>query len=186
MTVKIKRLKIPDLVEFTPDIYVDKRGCFYESYKSTAHMPVIKDELIQDNVSVSKLGVLRGLHYQIQNPQGKLITCLKGMIYDVAVDIRVNSPTFGRYQWIILSDENKKSFWIPPGFAHGFLGMEEENIIQYKCTNIYNPSGERTLKWDDKRVAIKWPGHITNPIISEKDQEGKSLKQLKEDGDLFV
>ena len=142
---------------------------------------------VQDNQSKSKKGVLRGLHFQKENTQAKLVRCIKGEVFDVAVDLRPGSKTYGKWEGVILSEENKKMFMIPRGFAHGFLGLSEEAEFTYKCDNLYNPSAEGGLAWNDKEVAIDWPlgdMKIEDLLTSEKDAKWPSLQELK-DTDLF-
>ncbi len=134
-------------------------------------------DFVQDNHSRSTKGVLRGLHYQTVHPQGKLVRVVRGEVFDVAVDIRPNSPTYGKWEGVILSEENKKQFWIPPGLAHGFIVLSDIADFEYKCTDYYNPTGEGCLLWNDPQVGIQWP--LSNPMLSEKDKAGKLLKELK-------
>jgi len=173
--MKIKKTAIDGLIEITPRVFEDERGYFYESYSKMAYMEQgIDYNFIQDNQSLSQKGVLRGLHFQ--NPpfaQGKLVRVIKGAVIDVAVDIRKNSPTYGQYHKVLLTEGNKRLFWIPPGFAHGFLTLEDDTIFAYKVTNIYNKESEVCIKWDDKDLSIDWdiPEGLS-PIVSEKDEEG--------------
>ena len=152
---------------------MDKRGFFRETFKKN----ILKKDLIFGCSSKSKKNVLRGLHLQNKNSQGKFITVVKGEIFDVAVDLRKNSKTFGRYFSIYLSEKNGKSIFIPPGFAHGFVGIKNENIIYYLCTNYRSITHERGIKWNDKEINIKWP--IKKPIISKKDEKNISFKEYK-------
>ena len=163
--------KIEGLVVIETRKFEDNRGYFYESYNLSKYQELIGESIsfVQDNISVSAKNVLRGLHFQ--NPphaQGKLVSVLKGSVLDVAVDIRKDSKTYGKYKSIVLSAENGLQFWIPPGFAHGFLALEDDTIFSYKCTNNYHPESEESLMWDDADLAIDW--RINNPIISSKDQ----------------
>ena len=168
----MKTLKTPieGLLVFIPNVFSDERGSFFESW-SKKYFKEIKFEFVQDNQSSSKKGVLRGLHFQ--NPpyeQGKLVRVIKGAVIDVAVDIRKKSDTYGQYFSVRLSEKNKKIFWIPAGFAHGFVALEDETIFTYKCTGVYNKESEGTLKWNDKDLNIDWG--IKNPLVSEKDMMG--------------
>ena len=165
--------EIDGLLIIEPRRFEDTRGYFYESYNLEKYQELLGDsfKFVQDNISISTKDVLRGLHFQ--NPphaQGKLVSVLKGSVLDVAVDIRKDSKTYGKYQSIILSAENGLQFWIPPGFAHGFVALEDDTIFSYKCTNYYHPESEQSLLWNDKDLAIDWK--IKNPIISKKDELG--------------
>jgi len=158
----------------------DARGFFLESYhKRDFAAAGITEEFVQDNHSRSGASVLRGLHYQDTTaPMGKLIRCTVGTIFDVAVDLRVGSPTFGKWFGLELSAENMKQFWVPPGFAHGFATLSNVAEVQYKCTGFYVPASEGTLAWNDPQVGIAWP--IADPILSPRDRQGMSLKQYLE------
>ena len=164
-------IKIEGLVVIETKRFDDSRGYFYESYNLKKYQDLLgaSFNFVQDNISVSAKNVLRGLHFQ--NPphaQGKLVSVVKGSVLDVAVDIRKDSRTYGKYQSIVLSAENGLQFWIPPGFAHGFLALEDDTIFSYKCTNYYHPESEESLIWNDTDIAIDWK--IKNPIISPKDE----------------
>jgi dTDP-4-dehydrorhamnose 3,5-epimerase len=176
--MNIIETEIPDLLIIEPKVFGDQRGYFFESYsKSRYQEGGIVDDFIQDNVSFSKKGILRGLHCQKgPSAQGKLVQVLLGEVYDVAVDIRPKSPTFGKWVGILLSAENKKQFWIPPGLAHGFLVTSEEAIFSYKCTKYYDPSSEFTLAYNDPTLNIPWP--LKDVKLSEKDRQGISLSEL--------
>lgn len=169
---------IEGLLELQPTVFGDDRGYFLESFrKETILKAGFNFEFVQDNESMSKKGVLRGLHFQAPPfEQGKLVRVIKGAVLDVAVDIRKNSPTYGRHVALVLSEENKKQFWIPPGFAHGFLVLEDDTIFSYKCTNYYNKASEGALKWDDPQLGIDWK--ITDPILSDKDKIAPLLSQF--------
>ncbi|MBD2725433.1 dTDP-4-dehydrorhamnose 3,5-epimerase [Nostoc sp. FACHB-892] len=169
--------KIPEVLQFEPQVFVDDRGFFFEAYnhQKFAQETDIVANFVQDNHSCSKQNVLRGLHYQIQQPQGKLIRAVVGTIFDVAVDIRKSSSTFGKWVGSELSAENKRLLWIPPGFAHGFLVLSEIAEVLYKTTDYYAPQGDRTILWNDPDLAIDWP-LSTPPILSAKDKAGKSLR----------
>lgn len=174
-----------------PKVLKDNRGEFFESWNFEYFNKIMNKKIlfVQDNISFSHEGVLRGLHYQLEPfSQGKLITCLSGKIFDVIVDIRKNSETFGKYGSINLSFENNNILWIPKGFAHGFLSLSPNTILSYKLTSFWEKKSERSLFWEDKTINIKWPlkeNNIINPIISFKDKNAKSLFKLIKDGDLF-
>ena len=161
-----------------PEIHSDTRGYFFESFKSNLfNNNKIPDTFLQDNEVRSKRSVLRGLHYQLRNPQGKLVRVIYGSILDVAVDIRCGSPTFGQYVSVKLTDKNKRILYVPPGFAHGYLVMSNDSIVIYKCTNEYNPGDEYGIRWDDSDINIKW--QIQDPIISKRDENLPLLKNQK-------
>jgi len=175
--------ELPDIVLIEPRVHHDERGFFLESYQQQrferAGLPT---EFVQDNHSRSKAGVLRGLHFQHPKGQGKLVRVVRGEVYDVAVDIRVGSPTFGRWVGLLLSEENQRALYIPPGFAHGFVTTREETDLVYKCTELYHPEHEGVLAWDDPEIGIDWP--IVDPLVSTKDAEGRTLGELEEVGRL--
>ncbi|MDZ8108415.1 MAG: dTDP-4-dehydrorhamnose 3,5-epimerase [Nostoc sp. DedQUE12a] len=175
--MSITRTKIPEVIQLEPKVFADDRGFFFEAYNQQKfnHETGIAANFVQDNHSFSKQNVLRGLHYQIQQPQGKLVRVIAGTIFDVAVDIRKSSPTFGKWVGYELSAENKRLLWIPIGFAHGFLVLSETAEVLYKTTDYYAPQGDRTIVWNDPDLAIDWP-LSGPPILSAKDQAGKSLK----------
>ena len=167
--MKIENTKIEDVKVITPKVFDDDRGCFFETFKANAFLDQsLPANFVQDNEVRSKKDVLRGLHYQLNNPQGKLVRVVYGNVLDVAVDIRIGSPTFGQYYLVELSAENKKIFFIPEGFAHGYLVTSPDSIVLYKCTNIYDRKDEYGIRWDDKTIGIKW-GDV-NPILSSRDQ----------------
>jgi dTDP-4-dehydrorhamnose 3,5-epimerase len=165
----VNRFDIEGLLLIKPTVFSDERGAFYETYARTKYSALgIPEIFLQDNESISKKNVLRGLHFQSPPyDQGKLVRVIKGAALDVAVDIRKQSPTYGKYIMVELSEENKFQFWIPSGFAHGFLALADETIFSYKCTNLYNKESESGLLWNDKDINIQW--NIENPIVSEKD-----------------
>ncbi|BDI15017.1 dTDP-4-dehydrorhamnose 3,5-epimerase [Nostoc cf. commune SO-36] len=175
--MSIVHTKIPEVIQIEPQVFADDRGFFFEAYnhQSFAQKTGIITNFVQDNHSSSKQNVLRGLHYQIQQPQGKLIRVVVGTIFDVAVDIRKSSATFGKWVGYELSAKNKRLLWIPPGFAHGFLTLSEIAEVLYKTTDYYAPQGDRTILWNDPDLAIDWPLSV-QPILSAKDQAGKSLR----------
>jgi len=176
MPFTFKSLDIPDLVLIEPKVFGDERGFFMEIYKrSDFKMHGIKDDFLQDNHSRSVKGVLRGLHYQIEpKAQGKLIRVIKGVIFDVAVDIRKGSPYYGKWVAKELSEENRLMLWIPPGFAHGFLTLSDSAEIIYKTTEEYAPELERGIIWNDPQIGIEWP--LEKPVLSERDKALPTLK----------
>jgi len=161
-----------------PRVFEDRRGFFLETYQAERYSKMLNIDLafIQDNHSRSQMGVLRGLHFQQTKPQGKLVRVVAGEVFDVAVDIRPDSPTFGQWQGVYLSEKNKKQLWIPPGLAHGFAVVSEVADLEYRCTDYYDPTDEACLAWDDTALNIDWP--ISDPILSEKDKRGVSLGEL--------
>lgn len=171
---------IPDLVLLEPKVFGDARGFFFESYnrRAFAALTGFAGEFVQDNHSRSQKGVLRGLHYQVRQTQGKLVRVVDGAVYDVAVDIRRRSPTFGRWYGTELTADNKRMLWIPPGFAHGFLVLSERADFLYKTTDYWAPEHERTIAWNDPDLAIHWPLDGV-PILSAKDQAGQALRDAE-------
>jgi dTDP-4-dehydrorhamnose 3,5-epimerase len=169
-------LEIEAIKVFTPRVFNDDRGYLFESFRSS-WLPGI--EFVQDNHSRSTKGALRGLHYQHEHPQGKLVRVVRGEVYDVAVDIRASSPTFGQWIGRILSEQNNELFWIPPGFAHGFLVLSDEADFVYKCTDYYTPGDEYAIRWDDPDLAIDWPLDSITLNLSEKDTRAPFLKDAK-------
>ena len=171
------RLAIPDVILLEPKVFGDARGFFLESYNQKTFQEVtgIAPNFVQDNHSRSARGVLRGLHYQIKQAQGKLVRVTAGEVFDVAVDIRKSSPTFGRWVGEILSAENKKQMWVPEGFAHGFLVLSDDAEFLYKTTDYYAAAHERCIAWNDPAIGITWPTRGT-PLLSAKDQQGASLQ----------
>jgi len=171
---------IPDLFIVEPTVFGDSRGFFMETYsKKEFHEIGVDIDFVQDNHSRSKKGTLRGLHFQKEFPQAKLVRVIKGEVYDVAVDIRKNSATFGRWFGVVLSEENKKQFFIPEGFAHGFLALSEIVEFTYKCSNYYHPEDESGIVWNDRSIAIDWPLKeygINELILSDKDRKLPTLK----------
>lgn len=175
--MKIYKTKIKGLVLIKKNQYFDNRGCFFEAFNEKIYSELgIETNFVQDNFSISKKNVLRGLHYQKKNPQGKLISVIRGSILDIAVDIRKNSKTFGKYQSFILSEKNCRQLWIPRNFAHGFLSLSTNTIVNYKCTDLYDPEDQNTIIWNDKNLKISWP--IKKPIISKKDRNGIFFRNL--------
>ena len=175
--MKIFKTKIQGLALIQPKKFFDKRGYFFESYNSKAYSKIgLKSLFAQDNFSISKKNVLRGLHFQNKKPQGKLVSVIRGSILDVVVDIRKNSKTFGNHQAFILSEKNCKQLWIPKNFAHGFLTLSSNTIVNYKCTDFYDPKDQNTIIWNDKILGINWP--TKKPILSEKDKKGILFKLI--------
>ena len=174
--MNVVKTAIPDVLLLEPRVFGDSRGFFLESYnkRTFGEATGLDVEFVQDNHSRSRRGVLRGLHYQIRQPQGKLIRVLTGRIFDVAVDLRRRSPTFGKWVGMELDAEATRMLWIPPGFAHGFTVMSDSADMLYKATNFYAPEHERTLRWDDASVGIAWPLSGA-PTLSDKDRRGASL-----------
>jgi len=174
------KTKIPEVVVFEPKIFGDARGFFFESYNAKMFKQAtgLDPNFVQDNHSKSSKGVLRGLHYQIKQAQGKLVRVTQGEVFDVAVDMRSSSQTFGQWVGEYLSSENKRQIWIPPGFAHGFLVLSDTAEFLYKTTDFYAPEFECCLKWDDSTVAVTWPHDIT-PILSPKDLAGLPFAEAK-------
>lgn len=175
--MKVINTEIPEVLVFEPKVFGDQRGYFLETWRDDFFREAGVDfGFVQDNQSSSHQGVLRGLHYQISHPQGKLVRVLSGRVFDVAVDLRRSSPTFGRWVGVELSGENRRLFWVPPGFGHGFYVLSEMAEFAYKCTDYYAPEDERIIKFDDPQISIDWPlldgVHTT---LSEKDKAGASL-----------
>ncbi|CEG54300.1 MAG: dTDP-4-dehydrorhamnose 3,5-epimerase [Pseudomonas sp.] len=180
--MKVVETSIPDVLIIEPKVFGDERGFFYESFNAAAFEAAtgLKRQFVQDNHSKSQRGVLRGLHYQIQQPQGKLVRVVAGEVFDVAVDLRKSSPSFGRWFGTHLSAQNQHQLWIPEGFAHGFVVLSETAEFLYKTTDYYAPEHERSLLWNDPELGIEWP-FDEPPQLSAKDQAGKRLS----DAELF-
>jgi dTDP-4-dehydrorhamnose 3,5-epimerase len=176
----IKETALPGVLLITPRKFTDARGAFWETYNERllqeAGLPA---QWKQDNTSVSAQNVVRGIHYQITQPQGKLVRVAYGAVFDIAVDLRRSSKTFGRYVGVELSEENAAMLWIPPGFGHGFAVLSEKAGFAYKVTDYYSPSGERTILWNDPKIAIAWPIAERDAIVSAKDQQGSSFDQAE-------
>lgn len=171
--MKSELTELEGVIILEPRVFGDERGAFFESFNQEQFDQITgeKTQFVQDNQSISQKGVLRGLHFQ--NPpfaQGKLVRVVKGAVIDVAVDLRKDSPTYGKHVSVELSEYNHRQLWIPPGFAHGFVALEDDTIFAYKCTNYYAPQSEGCIKWDDQSLDIQWG--IETPIVSEKDQQG--------------
>ena len=176
MSYQVSPTRIPDVLIIEPKVFGDSRGFFFESFnaKNFASATGLSVSFVQDNYSRSAKGVLRGLHYQVEQTQGKLVQVSQGAVFDVAVDIRKSSPTFGQWVGCELSDANHRQLWIPPGFAHGFMVLSESADFLYKTTDYYAPQHERCIAWNDPSIGIDWPKDIT-PLLSAKDQQGVSL-----------
>jgi dTDP-4-dehydrorhamnose 3,5-epimerase len=176
--VKVVRTAIPDVLALEPRVFGDERGFFLEPYNRRTFREAtgLDVEFVQDNHSRSRRGVLRGLHYQVRQPQGKLVRALSGRIFDVAVDLRRSSPSFGKWVGLEIDADSMRMLWIPPGFAHGFLVLSESADVFYKATDYYAPQHERTLRWDDPQLAIAWP-LAGEPTLSDKDRRGSLLAQ---------
>jgi dTDP-4-dehydrorhamnose 3,5-epimerase len=177
--MKAAPTRIADVKAIDLNAFEDSRGVFFESYNQRALAEFgIHEQFVQDNQSFSKQGVLRGLHYQIEQPQGKLVRCLQGEIFDVAIDLRKKSPTFGQWVAELLSGKNRRALWIPKGFAHGFLVLSDSADVLYKTTDFYAPKHERTILWNDPTLHIEWPTKVT-PILSGKDLAGQAFEQAE-------
>lgn len=178
--MKVTQLAIPDVIRLEPRAFGDGRGWFLETWQSQRYAEQgLPTQFVQDNVSCSQRGVLRGLHYQHPHGQGKLVQVLKGEVYDVAVDIRVGSPTFGRYVGASLSEANHHQLYIPPGFAHGFCVVSKEAVFSYKCTDFYSPGSEGGVLWNDPEIGIEWP--IREPVLSAKDEQFMPLREIPQE-----
>jgi len=170
---------LPGCVVVEPQVFGDTRGFFYESYNEAKYREAgIDRRFVQSNVSRSARGVLRGLHYQWPHPQGKLVSVLEGEVYDVAVDIRRGSPTFGQWAGVMLTAENHRHFWIPEGFAHGFCVVSEHATFAYQCTDLYDAKADGSIRWDDPAIGIDWP--VSEPLLSEKDRKAHLLADVPE------
>jgi dTDP-4-dehydrorhamnose 3,5-epimerase len=175
--MNVKEAKIKGVLILEPDVFRDERGFFLETWNKERYEKIgIRYSFVQDNISFSKKGILRGLHFQYPQPQGKLIQVLSGEVIDIAVDIRIGSPTYGQWHSEILSDTNLKQMFVPPGFAHGYCVMSESAIFSYKCTDFYNPATEHGIIWNDPELKIDWS--IKEPVLSPKDAKYPRLKEL--------
>lgn len=176
--MKIIKTGLPGVLVIEPDIFKDHRGCFFEAYNKERYEAAgFEETFVQDNVSYSTKGVLRGLHFQNPKAQGKLVSVLMGEVFDVAVDIRIGSPTFGKWEGRILSGINKMQLYIPPGFAHGFLVSSDEALLTYKCTQPYSKHTEGAIAWNDPDIGIQW--HIKDPVLTDKDKNAPTLKTIE-------
>jgi len=175
--MKFIETNIPDVKIIEPQVFGDERGFFMETFRTTLFNEHCGErEFVQENHSKSSHGILRGLHYQTENTQGKLVRVTKGEVFDVAVDMRKDSPTFGQWAGVLLSAENKRQLWVPEGFAHGFYVTTDEAEFVYKCTDVYNPSAEVSIKWDDPEINVEWPIPVDKkPLLSAKDENGLSF-----------
>ena len=181
--MKVEQGELAGVVLIELDVLADSRGVFCETWQQTRYAGIgVPGPFVQDNISSSVRGVLRGLHFQQPNPQGKLIHVLQGEIYDVAVDIRMGSSMFGRWMGAVLSSENRRQMYVPEGFAHGFCVLSESALVSYKCSALYSRPSEACLLWNDPQVGVRWP--IDRPSLSAKDEAGASLKQLAAEGRL--
>ena len=176
--MNVVETSLPGALIFEPDVYGDDRGFFLETYNEARYKEHGLPHFVQDNLSYSRNGVLRGLHFQNPNPQGKLVSVLEGEVYDVAVDIRIGSPTFGRWTGIYLSAENRRQFYVPENFAHGFVVTGDVALFSYKCTAYYSPEDEGTVLWSDPEIGVEWP--VREPTLSAKDQSARPLRGLPE------
>ena len=178
--MKIIETSLPGCVIVEPAVFGDDRGFFFETWNADRYGEHgLPTKFVQSNVSASAKGVLRGLHYQWPNPQGKLVSVLEGEVYDVAVDIRRGSPHFGRWSAVVLSAENKRQFWIPEGFAHGFAVLSDRAIFSYLCTAQYDKTADAGVRWDDARIGIDWP--VSDPLLSDKDAKAPFLEDVSPD-----
>lgn len=181
-SIKVNKTAIKGLVVIEPSVFGDARGYFMESYnKEEFHKAGLTMDFVQDNESKSSKGVLRGLHFQTKFSQGKLVRVTQGQVYDVAVDLRAGSATYGKWAGVLLTAENKLMFYVPEGFAHGFLVISEEAVFHYKCTNLYAPDYDGGIRWDDPDIGVKWPLEgLEKPLLSEKDRQLPFLKEIKD------
>lgn len=178
--MKVIETSLPGCVVIEPAVYGDDRGFFFETWNADRYGEHgLPTRFVQSNVSASARGVLRGLHYQWPNPQGKLVSVLEGEVYDVAVDIRRGSPHFGRWEAVVLSAENKRQFWIPEGFAHGFAVLSERALFSYLCTAQYDKAADAGVRWDDAAIGIDWP--VSEPLLSDKDAKAPFLQDIPPD-----
>lgn len=179
--MEVKETTLPGVLLLTPQSFGDERGFFFESFNSRVFANVTgeKQPFAQDNHSKSSRGVLRGLHYQLGKPQGKLVRVIEGSIFDVAVDIREGSPSFGKWFGVELTAENRKQLWVPPDFAHGFVVTSDSAQVLYKATDFYSPQHERSIIWDDDTIGIAWPDIGMDPILSAKDSEAPNLSMAR-------
>jgi dTDP-4-dehydrorhamnose 3,5-epimerase len=178
--MKVETTALPGVLVLTPRMFRDARGVFFETWNQTAIEEAgLPGRWVQDNFSISKKNVLRGIHYQVIQPQGKLVRVAYGAVMDVAVDLRRSSPAFGKHVAIELTAENGRMLWIPEGFGHAFLVLSDEAGFAYKVTDFYSPAGERTIRWNDPELGIQWPVALPDVIVSDKDGAGASLRQAE-------
>ncbi|HEL3864290.1 dTDP-4-dehydrorhamnose 3,5-epimerase [Stenotrophomonas sp. TWI169] len=178
--MKVIETRLPGCVVIEPAVFGDERGFFFEGWNAARFGQLgLPDRFVQSNVSSSSKGVLRGLHYQWPRPQGKLVSVLEGEVYDVAVDIRRGSPTFGQWEAVVLSAQNKRQFWIPEGFAHGFAVLSDAALFHYLCTDVYVKEADAGVRWNDADIAVDWP--VGAPTLSPKDEHAPFLKDIAEE-----
>ncbi len=178
--MQIAPTALPDVIVIEPRLFRDERGFFLETFQERRYAEAgIRGPMVQDNCSGSRRGVLRGLHYQVRCPQGKLVSVTAGEVFDVAVDLRRSSPTFGRWVGLTLSADDRRQVWVPPGFAHGFYVLSDWAEVRYKVTDFYNPEQERTLLWNDPAVGVAWPLQGGSPLLSAKDARGSPLAKAE-------
>jgi len=176
--MKVTRFDIPDLLLIEPKRFGDERGWFSETWQAPRyHEAGIREDFVQDNLARSAKGVLRGLHAQQPHPQGKLVQVIEGVVFDVAVDLRLGSPTFGQWQGFELSGDKPSQFYVPPGFGHGYYVLSDTALFSYKCTDLYHPEAELGVRWDDPQIGIEWPLD-GEPLLSEKDRHALLLEQI--------
>lgn len=174
--MEVTPTRIPEVLVVEPRVFPDERGYFLETWNRQRYADAgIDTDFVQDNLSFSRRGVLRGLHYQNPGAQGKLVSVAQGEVFDVAVDLRTDSPTFGEWVGVTLSHENQRRLWVPAGFAHGFVVTSETAVFAYKCTHYYAPQHERSLLWNDPEIGIEWP--VENPVVNAKDAEAPTLRE---------
>ena len=180
--MKVIRTNLPDVIVIEPNVFGDERGFFQETYHANRYAEMgIKEKFVQDNHSRSRRGVLRGLHYQLEQPQGKLVSVSRGEVLDIALDIRKSSPTFGQHCAVTLNDINHRQMYVPPGFAHGFCVISDEVDFLYKCTDYYHPQSERGILWNDTDLNIDWSIPLDEIILSEKDKLHPQLKDVPQE-----
>jgi dTDP-4-dehydrorhamnose 3,5-epimerase len=183
--VRVSETALKEVILIEPEVHEDRRGCFLELYQLDRYAKAgLPSRFVQDNLAHSSRGVLRGLHYQVRHPQGKLVTVLRGRVFDVAVDIRRGSPSFGKWSAVELSGDNQQQLYVPPGFAHGYCVLSETAAVLYKCTDFYFPEDERGIVWNDPAVGIPWP--IQEPLLSEKDRGYRTLAESEAELPLYA
>ena len=177
--MKVTELELPGVLLLEPKIYGDERGFFLETWQARRYAEAgLPQRFVQDNLSRSTHGVLRGLHYQLQRPQGKLVWVIEGEVFDVAADVNPDSPTYGRHVAVTLSDRNRAQLWVPPGYAHGFVVLSESVYFAYKCTDYYAPELERGVHWNDPTLAIEWP--VEDPVLNDRDAAWPTLEEAQQ------
>jgi dTDP-4-dehydrorhamnose 3,5-epimerase len=180
--VKVVETTLPGVKRVEPDVFGDARGFFFESYNQPRYAEHgITERFVQDNFSRSRAGILRGLHMQHPHAQGKLVSALEGEVFDVAVDVRVGSPSFGKWTGARLSSDNRHQLYVPPGFVHGFYVLSEHAVVHYKCTEVYHPETELSVLWNDPAIGVQWPLSAGEPVLSDKDRAGLRLAEIPED-----